>query len=1356
MKRRLGFIALVLGVVCSGSALAAEPTGAQLEHFEQRIRPVLVEKCYACHNSTKLAEGGLALDDRPGLLKGGDNGPIVVPGKPAESRLLPILRHEVKDVKMPEGLGKLDDRVIADFETWIATGAADPRDKPLTAAELAQTTSWEAVLQKRKQWWSFQPIKDSAPPNVASNDWSQHPIDRFVLEKLRDNKLEAAPPADARTLVRRLFFALVGLPPTPGEAEQWMPTVQETGGVEKLVDHLLDSPHFGERWARHWMDWLRYAESHGSEGDPTIEAAWLYRDYLIRALNADVPYDQLVREHVAGDLLPKPRLNEQLGLNESAIGPAHWRMVFHGFAPTDALDEKARYTDDQINTFSKAFLGLTVSCARCHDHKFDPISQADYYALSGVLNSCRLSRVAVDTPQKLNANRAELTALKQRLRPLLAETWQKSAADLPAQLMAADGAWKGADKPHLVLHVWNKLRQETAAGATFADAWQKQVTAADAERQQRTAHAERKTWRRWQLNEEKTYKQWIRQGNGLPQKPSAAGEFAVATSGDIALAGIYPAGVYSHALSTKHAARLTSEDVRLDGNYDLWVRAIGEGGSATRYVVQDYPRNGTVYPVTNLSKDWQWVRFDMTYWNADDIHVELTTGKDAPLLVNNDARSWFGVREALIVPKGEPGPPAGAGEFLDPLFATAADAPPKSFEDLAALYAKTMTSAAKAWQAGTATDAQACWLDACLKQDVLPNKLAQLATAKALVEEYRRLEEAIAVPTRAPGLEEAYAHDQPLLERGDHKRPQQAVPRRFLEAIDPTPFKTAQSGRMELAESLLSDNNPLTRRVIVNRLWHHLFGQGLVVTPDNFGRLGEPPTHPELLDYLASRFHKNGSSLKDTLRFIVTSKTWQMSSRPSPKAQELDPTNRLLSHAFIRRLEAEAIRDSLLTVSGGLQRDLYGGPVDGNSARRSVYVRVQRNALDPFLRAFDFPEPFSAVGRRDATNVPAQSLTLMNDDRVAALAGAWAARVIADPQLKTDNQRIASMFFTAFARPAQPAEVQRFQTYLAETKTSHQQLTQQVAGLRQKIAREQTAVNELLQPIQKRLLEAVKKDPSTAANALPKPIGRWEFEGDLKDVIGTAHGKAFDGARLESGALVVKPQQYVITAPVAQALKEKTLEAWVQLDDLDQRGGGVMTVQSPDGVTFDAIVFGEQNPQQWMAGSDGFSRTSTFDGPREQEATTRAAHLAITYHADGQIAGYRDGLPYGKPYKSKGPQEFAAGKAVVGFGVRHLPAGGNRMLSGKILRAQLYDRALLPEEVQASSQAAPYFVTEAQVLAELTAAEREKVAAARERMQSLEREIEALGSIPAAIDERALWQQVAHAMFTFQEFIYVK
>ena len=1344
-------LVLLLGVSLTGQVRAADP--AEIEFFESKIRPVLVEHCYACHNSTKSSKGGLALDDRASTLKGGTDGPIAIPGKPEKSRLLAVLRHEVEGKAMPKNGPKLDKAVIADFEKWIVLGLPDPRDKPPTAEELTKVTSWATTLETRKKWWSFQPIRNPTPPESA---WSKHPVDQFVSAKLRQNKLEPGATADAATLIRRLYFTLIGLPPSTADMERWSPRLKVEGGYGELVDYLLGTPQFGEHWARHWMDWTRYADSHGSEGDPEIAGAWQYRDYLVRALNADVPYDQLVREHIAGDLLKNPRIDKKRELNESAIGPAHWRMVFHGFAPTDALEEKVRFIDDQINTFSKAFLGVTVSCARCHDHKFDAISQADYYALFGVLASNRPGRAAVDSPEKLTRNREELTALKPKIRTAIANAWSESAKALNDSLLDANGPAKRADKPTSLLNPLFQLRGTDGDSAKFRAVWKTLVEAGDRDRKSRAEFEGQNALKRWNLSKEADAATWFRQGTGLSGKTASAGEFAIATTGEHAIAGIYPAGVYSHGISTKHAARFESPAFKLAGDTELWLRVLGDGGASLRYAVRDYPLGAAASPGIKLSPEWRWQKFDLAYWTGDDIHIELAAALDAPAMVTGSPRSWFGIREALLVRKGEKGPPTESREYLDPVFAALRDAPPSSRRELADAYARTIMVAVKAWQAGTASDAQACLLSKCLDEGLLSNKLAELKPAEPLIGDYRRLEAEIAVPTRVPGLMEGDVRNQPLYERGDHKRPKGEVPRRFLEAIDSTPYMNVGSGRLQLAEDVLSDKNPLARRVIVNRLWHHAFGKGIVPTPDNFGRLGIEPTHPELLDYLATRFVEKGWSIKEALRFLVTSKAWQLSSKPTKEAQLLDPDNRYLSHAALRRLEAESIRDTLLAVSGSLSAELYGVPVGGNSDRRSLYVRVQRTALDPFLRAFDFPEPFSTTGRRDVTNVPAQTLTLMNDPRVAELASNWAARILGDPKLMNDTDRLQRMVQSALARPATPAEIGAFLEYLVELKAGHRKLATRVAELRSDLERQRATVRDLLEPTRARLQREAKARPVVDEKALPKPIARWEFKESLKDTLGSLHGEAVHGASLKDGALQVGANKHVLTAPLVKTIREKTLEAWVQLDTLDQAGGGVMTIQTKDGAVFDAIVFGEKDPGQWLAGSDSFKRTQAFRGAKETEAGGRFVHLAIVYHADGQVVGYRDGSPYGVGYKSTGPQEFKGGEAVIGFGIRHTPAGGNKVLAGRIARARLYDKALSAEEVLASANSVSASIPESKILEALAPADREKVFGANKRIAGLDAEILSLGPIPAPMEDRAAWGDIARAIFGFKEFIYIK
>ena len=1344
----------ILTLVSLRTSAAAEPRADQIEFFENRIRPVLVEQCYECHNSTKNAEGGLALDQREASLKGGAGGAIIVPGKPAESRLLAILRHEIDGMKMPQGGPKLGKSVISDFEKWIAMGAPDPRHKPPTVEELIQATSWEAVFEKRKKWWSLQPVRRVEPPAVKNHAWSEHPVDRFVLARLEEHGLQPAARADKRTLLRRATFALTGLPPTPDEFRAFLAD-ESPKAFEAVVERLLDSPRFGERWARHWMDLVRYCESHGSQGDPELPNAYRYRDYLIRAFNADVPYDQLVREHLAGDLLSQPRWNAAENFNESAIGPAHLRMVELGFVPVDALDDQVKVVDNQIDVYSKAFLALTVSCARCHNHKFDAVSQEDFYALYGIFVSSRPGQILIDSPELLNNHRNELSQLKQTIRVGLASAWLEAAAtfsdrlkeqtqreaqmaDLTARtarmrdeiaaiedparaivlknrgqegngaLPAPDARWNfegdardrvgklhgellggavirngrlildgvaanmrtvpldcdihektleawvtlanleqrggvigldtpegrffdsivfgemkpkhwlaGSDffnrsqepggleetsRPGELIHVAivyakdnsitlyrngvpygmsyqkgtlrpflkgkshflfgqrladvnpplageveearaylraltvvevaqsfqagpagitpeelaevltpeqherlatlsaerSRVHQQLMAlqpasgnpwSAALADArsnnasplhaWHQFMTdgpalSADVLRERWIKLADfwraEMTTRRefnqaqftplWDLRGEQQ-REWFPSGTGLDaasvansERAAAArpatpnGEFSIEADGDRVVRGIHPAGIFTHGISSRYTGVLHSPRFRIETN-SISVRALGRN-SMVRLVIENYPiGNGGVYPATRLDRDeLGWLRLDTAYRKGAHAHFEFIT--------DPSERAFFGAAQMVASDQAEP-----PRETTAAMMSLLQDASPTSANELAMRYSDRLQRAVRAWQSRSLNDDDTAFLDFFLRRDLLPTSLAALPQLRESVERYRQLEREIPVPRRAPGVLEAAAFDQPLFERGQHTSPGQPVPRRGLSLLGATRFATTQSGRLQLAEQTASAQNPLTSRVMVNRLWHHLFGKGIVGTVDNFGRLGEQPTHPELLDYLASRFAQDEQwSIKKMLRLLITSQTWQQTSLGSAAATELDGDNRWLSHMPVRRLEAEAIRDSLLATSGQLNPTMYGpgvnvyfvnktegggpkGPLDGER-RRSIYQRIRRNAFNPFLEVFDAPKPSTTRGRRDATNVPAQSLTMLNDPFVIDQSAKWAATLVTDDA--TSEPRIRRMFALSLGREPDAGELQASLDYLTELAVEHGVAAADVAG----------------------------------------------------------------------------------------------------------------------------------------------------------------------------------------------------------------------------------------------------------------------------------------------------------------------
>lgn len=1348
LSRTLNPASIVAALICSTPVESKEG----IDFFEAKIRPVLIEHCYECHNSSGKAKSKLVLDYRQGLLDGGSEGPSIVPGKPDESLLLQTMRHDFEDLRMPKNGPRLEKQVLADFTKWIEMGAPDPRDKPPSAKELADTTSWEAVRERRKKWWSFQPISKPKVPSPRDANWSQHPVDKFVLSRLEQNELSPNEEVDALTLLRRLTFSLTGLPPTPVQQDDFAKTAGENVQVatEKLVSELLATPQFGERWARHWMDWVRYADSHGSEGDPTIPNAYRYRNYLIRALNSDVPYDQLVREHFAGDLIAKPRVDEKLGLNESAIGTANLRFVLHGFAPTDALDEHVRFTDDQIDVLTKTFLGLTVSCARCHDHKFDAISQKDYYALFGILSNGRPAQRVIESPERLAKNKTELIKLKGRIRNELAKAWKTTAAELAETLQKPPSKkWQdaiGDGNPHNLFRTWARLRN--AKKENFAQAWEVQRKEFQASKDTLNKRHSGTYRQSWQLGVEKDYARWSRSGPGMGDKPAPAGSFQVLTSGDRIIDRILPSGAYTHLLSRKHNGALSSPRFKFDeGN--VWIRAMGDKGTTLRYVVWNYPRRGTVYPKGSPDPNQEkWINWNTKYWSGDDGYLEATTNRDHPVEAGGGTTSWFGITEAALVSPGQSAPRDEIAEVLALLFTGGKI--PASAQELANKYAQAMELAIDAWDKDKASDSQARALNFLVRKGLLPTSMKELPQLAELAKEYRRLESEVVSPRLAPGILDNEPFEQPLFVRGNHKTIGDPVPRRFLEAFDDTPYSKNTIGRLEYAEDILNRDNPFAARVIVNRLWHHLFGQGIVATTDNFGRLGEKPSHPELLDYLASKLREDGWSLKKMITFLATTKAFRLTSKPSGQASEKDPDNALLSHANLKRLEAEPIRDALLTASqkinlGGVAE---GGSVGGNTTRRAVYKQVRRNSLDPFLTVFDAPVPATTKGRRDATNVPAQSLTMMNDPFVIGAARDLAKNV----EGTTEAERISNMFRLALGRPASDQETARAEAFIkGATEAEAKQLSEKKAV--QKDLDENTRkLSAIVDPARAKILEGRESGKSEKPVG-PKPNLHWDFSSGWKDtILGVAsHPKA--GAKIENGVLLVNRGGYVVTDAIPLNISDKTLEAWVKLDNLGQRAGGVITIQTPNGSIFDSIVYAEQEGRRWISGSNGFRRTKSFGGSEEKEAEKDFVHLAITYQGDGTITGYRNGRPYGKPYKT-GRSTFPSGKSVLTFGIRHLPANPQRMLDARIREARLYDRALKPDEVMASFGGSSDYVSQQELVAALSPQQRKEKGVLEKQRAILEKKLQEYES-QGNVTGRGL-QDIALALFNMKEFIYLK
>jgi hypothetical protein len=708
---------------------AAEPTKAQLDFFENKVRPVLANNCYKCHSTkAEKVKGGLLLDSRDGLIKGGDSGAAIVPGNPDKSLLIKAIQYNDPDLQMPPKGDKLSEQQINDLVAWVKMGAPDPR--VATAAQ----KDWKDPNTKH---WAWQPVQKPAVPKVSEALWCKTPVDNFIVAKLTEKGMKPGAMADKRTLIRRAYFDLIGLPPTPNEVDAF---VNDTSAdaFEKVIDRLLALPQYGERWGRHWLDTARYADTKGEvrrqREDPNYPFAWTYRDYVIQAFNEDKPYNIFVAEQIAADKLATSTQNRS---NLAALGFLTISERFQGMQ-NDIIN-------DRIDVVTKGFLGITVTCARCHDHKFDPIPQKDYYSLHGIFASCR-------EPQ---------------IEPVISPI---------------------ANTPQ------------------YLDYYQKRMA-------------------------------------------------------------------------------LQQEEQQLEAKFVELRRKRNREG------------------IKDLQKD-----------------IRQNVGRTAQLEMNHAA-----------------------------------------------------------------------------------------------------------APARAMVLDDLpRPRDSAVFIRGEAENKGPIVPRRFLEVLSGAsrPEFKSGSGRFELAAAITSKNNPLTARVFINRLWLHHFGEGFVPTPDDFGTMSEKPSHPELLDFLATRFMDENWSIKKMHKLIMMSAVYQQSSANNPRYAQIDPSNRLLWRANIRRLEFEPLRDSLLAIGGSLDKTLFGRPErDAESRRRSIYLFIDRQNPADVLVNFDFANPDMTNGKRHQTTVPQQALFFMNSPLVVESAKNLVGRKDF-AAISTDEDRVRLLYQMIYQRKPTAEEIQ--------------------------------------------------------------------------------------------------------------------------------------------------------------------------------------------------------------------------------------------------------------------------------------------------------------------------------------------
>ncbi len=795
MTRFMLFVSAYVAVTIvlpSHFALAAENDEAKEAFFEAKIRPVLVSKCYECHAATsKEPKGDLLLDTREGIRRGGESGHAVVPGDVEESLILSAIKYESLEMPPDE---QLPEHVIADFENWIRMGAHDPRD------DKSAPIRREIDFERAREFWSFQPIADPVVPSVENSQWLRSEIDAFIAARLQAKGITPVSDADGIALARRIYFDLVGMQPSPAEAMEFADQYASDAdaAIANLVDRLLDSRHFGERWGRHWMDVVRYAESTGMERNGTYPQAWRYRDWVIDAINRDRPYVDFVHEQIAGDLLPHDSHVDRdanfVATGLLAIGPKSLNENNKEKFKMDVVDE-------QIDVVTRAFLGLTASCARCHDHKFDPIPQSEYYALAGILTS--------------------------------------------TETLYGTGKTNGNRNPGRVLSIAGDKVQPIATG-----------------------------------------------GSGNNAK-----------------------------LNKRYQSQLKSQKKQLVAFEQQLKRAKNEKAK-----------------------------------KAAEKRIEET------------------------------------------------------------------------------------------KQEIrkLTNRIKQVSEPEKKPDSNATLVMAV--------VEGKEIEDTKLRIRGEPNEHGSAVPRGFLTIASPgenPQIGEGRSGRQELAQWITDPSNPLTARVMVNRVWQHLFGRGIVSTVNNFGANGDRPTHPLLLDHLATHFISDGGSVKQLVRRIMLSRVYRLASLDTAAGLKADPDNHLLWKMNQRRLEAEAIRDAMLVASGQIDlipaeasivakvgnglvgQDVKAEQLLTDNKKRSVYLPIVRGVLPEILRIFDFPEPSIIGGVRDVTTVPIQALYMMNNEFVVDAAAKLAERLIDEEQMDAGD-RVRLAYRLTVTREPSDDEVQTAVRYIEE------------------------------------------------------------------------------------------------------------------------------------------------------------------------------------------------------------------------------------------------------------------------------------------------------------------------------------
>ena len=894
-----------LTALAVASAAAYGQTPEQLEYFEKNVRPVLVSSCQPCHNA-KTKSSGLDLSSAAGFTAGGSGGTLIPRDQLESSHLLKAIGYE-DSLKMPP-MGKLKPEQIESLTNWVKMGAPWP-GADMSAAVVAPAAKKE-FTEEQKNFWAFQGVKDPAVPKVKDATWVKTPVDAFILAKLEEKGLKPAPPATKTALLRRATFDLTGLPPTEQEIADFLAD-NSPKAFEKVVDRLLASPRYGERWGRHWLDVARYADSTGNDEDHRYPYAWRYRDYVISAFNSDMPYDQFVREQIAGDLLPPPA-NEKFNVN-GMVATGFLALGAKALAQVDKKKMLYDVWDEQVDVTSRAFLGMTMACARCHDHKFDPILTKDYYFMVGMFASTKsFEKVSqgvasllyrpLTTDQDYKAYevyQAKVAMVnlqaEELMDPEVQKAAEKNAARVAEYMLAARSVYADG-------HTAKDVAKEKSLDAGVLNKWVKLLTA--------------------KPEKGSTEKPFLDEWNAATPDKLADVAQTYQTRYQTALSGYFDNVAKTHASTRKklEAGDPVKETIKADGKDPFYNAVIG--------------RNGPF----------------------------VISGRDREKLISD--ATW----ERVYTLRGQ---------------------------------AEAMK------QAGPAE----------------------------------------------PDMADAVAEDKPVqqkvLMRGDYNSPGEDAPLSvpaILVKAEPAPKTFNGSGRLEVANWIANAKNPMTARVMVNRLWMWHYGEGIVGTPDNFGKMGARPTHPELLDYLASRFVEGGWSVKKMQRMMMLSNAYQMATDTDEKTMAADPENALISRFNRQRLDVEEIRDGMLAIDGSLDATMGGtlqsgfGTDSENSSgrlslnpetvkRRTVYLPLRRSNLPTLLNLYDFGDATTVNGKRALTNVAPQALFMMNSEFVTERAKN-VTKALLDNKNLNDRDRLQQMFLKALDRQPEPEETDAAFTYM--------------------------------------------------------------------------------------------------------------------------------------------------------------------------------------------------------------------------------------------------------------------------------------------------------------------------------------